>query len=176
VVVFDESHKPGTRSPGMEGALGFLKAAAEPQALMVAVPALLISAAALWWLLREERRPARSRRFQGLVSDISSQALVRNEPYSWMVIVIYQRLRAILLKHVDPFERQGITNARLAGWVARDVPSLDAGFLEKLLNQCERIEKGGYVLNSFEESQMLCNNLMVCMRELGAEKWKPKMR
>jgi hypothetical protein len=176
LIVFDESHDGGTLSSEQKDSLGLLRSLSLPQTLMLVVPALLVLALALWWVLKGSRKPAlKGRRYQALVQDISSQVLVRNEPYAWMVIVIYQRLRAVLLKHVNPFEREGITDQKLAATVARDVPSLDAAFLEKLLNQCAEIEKGRYVLNSFEESQMLCNNLMVCMKELGVEKWKPKM-
>jgi hypothetical protein len=176
LVVFDESHENGTLSPSMGASLELLRSLPLPQVLMVIIPLVLLLLAGAWWILRGSATPPlKGRRYQALVRDISSQVLVRNEPYAWMVIITYQRLRAVLLRHVDPFERPGITDQKLAVTVARDVPSLDAAFLEKLLKRCAEIEKGTYVLNSFEESQALCNNLTVCMKELGVEKWKPKI-
>ncbi|MCX6774241.1 MAG: DUF4350 domain-containing protein [Candidatus Micrarchaeota archaeon] len=177
MIIFDESHKQGALESMTDASLKSLKSLSMPQTLMPIVISLIIIAGALWFFARREKKPAgKNRRYQSLVQDISSQILVRNEPYAWMVIIIYQRLRSILMRHVDPFEREGITNAKLAAWVAKDVPSLDSAFLEKLLNRCEEIENGKHVLNSFDESQVLCNNLMVCIKELGAEKWKPKTR
>ena len=89
-----------------------------------------------------------------MVWDIVSNARLRAEPYTWLVLMQYDRFRDKMLTSIDPFRRE-VPNEKLAKLAAKK-HGFDEAALRALLARCERIKAGEMAVTSFDEANDLC--------------------
>ncbi len=161
IIAFDESHRLGEKDDllillyayreQMRDASFMLLVACVAAGLMLVAHRLLTQS-------EEKRVEAQAdlkvHPYRDMVWDIVANARLRAEPYTWLVLMQYDRFRDRLLASIDPFRRE-IDNDALAKKAARK-HGLDESALRAALARCEKVRAGELAVTSFEEANDLC--------------------
>jgi hypothetical protein len=128
-------------------------------ALAIAIVAAFLLAAHKVFTSAEEKRVEVQRdlklhTYRDLVWDIAANAKLRAEPYTWIVLMQYDRFRDRLLRSVDPFRRP-LENKELARRAAKK-HGWDESDLAGLLDRLESIKAGESAVASIDEATALC--------------------
>lgn len=171
---FDESHHAGEKSYPLLLLLSFRTLIRSPSFLSLLLPILLIILSLSFYLSfprkREEAIPEkRLHEYRDLVWDIVRNARLRPEPYLWMVLMQYDRLRDRLLMEFDPFKKR-MENRKLArlasqryGWDEMD--------LRSLLDRCDDLREGRVSSISFTEANELCRRMRSYITKLSRRRF-----
>ncbi|MDD5317869.1 MAG: DUF4350 domain-containing protein [Candidatus ainarchaeum sp.] len=159
--IFDDTHRAGERAPALAvlsalgekaGDAGFIAAAA-----LAAAFALFAAYMARSRLEKKEaaaRLDPNSHNFRDLVSDIRANAKTRAEPYTWIALMHYDRLRRSLAKGVGAQGKE-VSDGELSEKAAEKF-GWDREGLESLLARLEALKSGDMPVRSLEESAALC--------------------
>ena len=177
LVIFDETHRFGERDAALLYLFTYrdrLMDVSFVAFIAAATAAFLLAGHRAW--AGAERKTIEAQRdlmlhsYRDLVWDISANAKLRAEPYTWIVLMQYDRFRDKLLRGVDPFRRP-LENkdlvkriARKSGWGESDL----SGLLERL----ESIKNGESAVRSLEESTALCRVMDDYLEKLKVVKAK----
>lgn len=161
LVLFDETHRFGEREEALIYLFTYRSKLQEISfVLLVAtvIAGFLLLAQRLWVGVEsrkvEAQRDLKLHTYKDLVWDIAANARLRAEPYTWIVLMQYDRFRDKLLRIVDPF-RKPITNEELAKKVSKKA-GWDESDLYGLLERLESIKTGASGVKSLDESTALC--------------------
>ena len=160
-IAFDESHRVGESDSILVLLHTFREKMRDPQfMLLLALATFGMMLIAHRLLHSTEQRHVEAQAdlkvhpYRDMVWDIVSNARLRAEPYTWLVLMQYDRFRDRLLAGVDPFRRQ-VPNEKLAKLAAKK-HGFDESALRALLARCERIKAGEITITSFGEANDLC--------------------
>jgi len=161
LIVFDETHRFGERDYTLLYLFAYREKMADVayMALTIAVVAIILLIAHKI-LTRAEKKKIEAQRdlklhtYRDLVFDIAANAKLRAEPYTWIVLMQYDRFRDRLLRSIDPF-RKPLENKELAKKIAKKY-NLDESDLAGLLDRLESIKSGESSVASIEEATALC--------------------
>ena len=161
-VAFDESHRLGEKDDVIIFLYAYRETVRELSFLLLLAGiliALLLVAHRLLTKTEEKRVEAQAdlkvHPYREMVWDIVANARLRAEPYTWLVIMQYERFRDKLLASVDPFRRE-TPNEKLAKMAAKK-HGFDEKALRDTLARCERIKGGELAVTSFDEANDLCS-------------------
>ncbi|VVC72184.1 Uncharacterised protein [uncultured archaeon] len=173
IIIFDETHRVGARDPALVYLFAFSDKAGDASfiALIVFSAGIAVFAVHRLWSESERKkveaqRDLKTHTYRDLVTDIHSNAKMRAEPYTWIVLMQYDRMRRALVKSVDPFGKE-VSNKDLAKKAAQK-HGWDLEDLEGLLARLESIKKGESAVSSLEESTALCRVMDKYLEEAKA--------
>ena len=172
-IVFDESHRNPTPG-GLAALLGAAREHSSDAALLAAAAITIIAGVGAWYWRRARTSrgpapvPTKPQPFRELVDDIRANARVRSEPYTWMVLMQYARLRDTLERTLNP-SLEPLSDRELAR-KAGEKAGVDAEEALSLFERLESVRRGDSGIGSTREAAALVRRMEELVRRLDEAK------